>query len=75
MDIVGRLFTLFNGTQVGSDSAGNRYYIERRARANGAPLRRWVIHPRAATASSVPPGWYAWLHFTGQAAAAGQRKP
>jgi NADH:ubiquinone oxidoreductase subunit len=64
MDIVTSLLTVFNGTQVGSDSAGNRYFIERRARANGAPLRRWVVHPRAATASSIPPGWNAWLHFT-----------
>jgi NADH:ubiquinone oxidoreductase subunit len=74
MDVIGRLFTLFNGIQVGSDNAGNRYFIERRARADGAPPRRWVIHPRAATASSVPPGWHAWLQFTGQAAAGG-RKP
>jgi NADH:ubiquinone oxidoreductase subunit len=76
MDIGARLYTFFKGTQVGTDSAGNRYFIERRARAPGVPLRRWVLYPGRAAAASVPAGWYAWLHFpTGGVAPDSHRQP
>ena len=42
-----RLHTFFNGTLVGTDEEGNRYYKERRAKPMvGSSLkeRRWVIY-------------------------------
>jgi NADH:ubiquinone oxidoreductase subunit len=68
MDIWSRLWTLFNGTQVGSDAAGNRYFLERRSRAPRGPLRRWVIPARRGPAASVPAAWRAWLESTSDAA-------
>jgi len=64
MNIGTWLLTFFRGRLVGTDSGGNRYFIERSPRAHGAKLRRWVVYPGVATAASVPPGWHAWLHFT-----------
>ena len=53
-----RLHTFFNGTLVGTDEEGNRYYKERRAspwsvHAAGAPV---VIYRNEKEASRVPPG-------------------
>lgn len=52
------------GEFVGQDELGNRYY-----RTKGGAIdpilgfeRRWVIYPGYAEASSVPPGWWGWLH-------------
>jgi NADH:ubiquinone oxidoreductase subunit len=56
------LFTLMKGEAVGTDSFGNRYYQERKARA-GLRRRRWVIYDGKAEASRVPPEWHAWLHY------------
>jgi NADH:ubiquinone oxidoreductase subunit len=57
------LFTWLKGRVVGRDGGGNVYYAERRPR-RGAHARRWVIYAGADEASSVPPEWHAWLHFT-----------
>ena len=56
-----RLFTLLRGDLVGTDSAGNKYYKDRRA-AKGRRERRWVIYAGAVEASSVPADWHGWLH-------------
>lgn len=56
------LHTLWNGTCVGTDDSGNRYYVERRP-AKGAAVRRWVIYEGEPQASKVPPRWHAWLHY------------
>ncbi len=63
MDISTRLFTWFNGSQIGTDPAGNRYFIERKPRPVGR-ARRWVIYNGVADASKVPPEWHMWLHYT-----------
>ncbi len=55
--------TLLGGRPVGADSFGNRYY-ETRSRQDGKHYRRWVIYKHEDEASSVPPGWHAWLHYT-----------
>lgn len=55
------LFTWFCGQLVGTDSAGNRYYREKRPRA-GRRERRWVLYNGAAEASAVPADWHGWLH-------------
>lgn len=56
-----RLFTMLRGDLVGSDSAGNKYYKDRRP-AKGRRERRWVIYAGAPEASSVPADWHGWLH-------------
>lgn len=57
------LFTWAKGKLIGTDSDGNRYYQERRARS-GHRQRRWVIYKGRVEASRVPPEWHAWLHYT-----------
>ena len=57
------VFTWLKGKLVGTDTAGNRYYIERGA-AKGRRARRWVVYNGVTEASAVPPEWHAWLHHT-----------
>ncbi len=63
MNIGTKLFTYFRGRLVGSDSQGNRYFIEKQARS-GHRQRRWVLYNGQVEASRVPPEWHAWLHYT-----------
>ncbi len=58
-----RLFTWAKGRSVGTDTAGNRYYIER-SPVKGRRTRRWVLFNGPQEASSIPPEWHAWLHYT-----------
>lgn len=60
------LYTALNGTRVGVDQLGNRYY-RGKPRANdrfaGKPReRRWVLYKDVAEASLVPAEWHGWLH-------------
>lgn len=55
------LFTCFRGKRVGSDEFGNRYFEDRLAPRHGR-RKRWVLYAQGDEASSVPPGWNAWLH-------------
>ena len=73
MNIRTRLYSYFKGRLVGTDAVGNRYFIERHPRANGAKPRRWVLYPGATEASSVPAAWHAWLHFATEATAQTKR--
>ena len=57
------LFTWLKGKLVGTDTAGNRYYIERGS-PKGRRARRWVIYNGRTEASAVPSEWHAWLHHT-----------
>jgi NADH:ubiquinone oxidoreductase subunit len=52
------LTTWTQGTEVGSDQFGNRYY------QNKTGARRWVIYNGTVEASRVPPDWHGWLHHT-----------
>ena len=56
------LFTRLHGELVGTDSFGNRYYIDRRTKGKKRE-RRWVMYKGAPEASKVPPEWHAWLHW------------
>lgn len=47
------LFSARNGTKVGEDPLGNRYF-----EGKG---RRWVMYAGSNDVSRVPPEWYAWL--------------
>ena len=47
------LFSWKNGTKVGEDDLGNRYFEGKQ--------RRWVMYAGSNDVSRVPPEWYAWL--------------
>ena len=55
------LFTRLHGELVGTDSFGNRYYVDRRTKGSKRE-RRWVIYQGAVEASKVPAEWHGWLH-------------
>ena len=57
------LFTKLHGRRIGTDAAGNVYFVERRGRP-GLRVRRWVAYAGRPEASEVPPEWHAWLHYT-----------
>lgn len=63
MTIGTKLHTWLNGKHVGSDELGNKYYVDKKAKA-GTRARRWVMYAGAAEPSSVPPEWHGWLHYT-----------
>ena len=59
-----RFYTWRKGEFVGEDEFGNRYY-----RTRGGAIdptlgfqRRWVIYNGPAEASTIPPGWWGWMH-------------
>ena len=58
------LFTRLHGELVGTDSSGNRYYIDRRTKGQKRE-RRWVMYKGEVEASKVTPEWHAWLHGVG----------
>ncbi|HEX3350441.1 MAG TPA: NADH:ubiquinone oxidoreductase subunit NDUFA12 [Acetobacteraceae bacterium] len=62
-----RIFTWLNGQRVGEDSLGNIYFAEKRARRGQPRPRRWVLYKGMPDASTVPPEWHAWLHYTADA--------
>lgn len=57
------LTTRFSGDAVGEDEVGNKYYRARGAK-HWRQERRWVVYVGKGEidASSIPPGWNAWLH-------------
>ncbi|MEO6040489.1 MAG: NADH:ubiquinone oxidoreductase subunit NDUFA12 [Croceibacterium sp.] len=74
MAILSKLFTWWDGAtigtllaaargfeHVGTDAQGNKYYLAKKAGAEGR-TRRWVIYNGANDASRVPPEWHGWLH-------------
>ena len=63
MNIGTRIFTWLNGRQIGRDAIGNIYYEDKKGRPGGR-TRRWVAYAGAPEASTVPPEWHAWLHYT-----------
>ncbi len=73
MTIGTRLFTLLHGREVGRDGMGNIYYEDRRLR--DGKRRRWVMYAGAPEASTVPPEWHAWLHYTTDAPLPGAHRP
>jgi NADH:ubiquinone oxidoreductase subunit len=55
-----RLFSMRNGSKVGTDGLGNAYFES--SKRLGGTTRRWVIYSGANDASRVPPEWFGWLH-------------
>jgi len=62
------LQTYLFGVEVGRDSFGNRYFLERgKPRApNGGRVsqKRWVLYVGEPEPTKVPPEWHSWLHYT-----------
>ena len=51
-----RVRTLFAGKSVGTDEMGNVYYHNKKTN------KRWVVYNGPIEASTIPPGWHAWMH-------------
>lgn len=59
-----RIYTALRGRHVGTDSEGNRYYVQSKGVGPLGVPRRWVIYANEAEASKVPPDWHGWMHYT-----------
>ena len=57
-----RFYTWRNGTFVGQDENGNKYYKAKSAVPDSIPERRWVIYKGYSEGSKVGAGWHGWLH-------------
>lgn len=55
------LMTWRGGVRVGEDQFGNVYYKSARPGPHGHE-RRWVMYKGDPEASTIPPGWHAWMH-------------
>jgi len=53
-----RIWSYFNGTTVGEDEYGNKYF------SNKSDTKRWVIYGGQIEATTVNPEWNNWLRFT-----------
>ena len=74
MTLMMRLVTSLTGKLVGKDAVGNVYY-EGRALDSHGRRRRWVMYPGVVEASTVPPEWHSWLHYTTDAPAKSVGRP
>lgn len=60
-----------NGTQVGEDEFGTKYFEEKgfpwtrwEKFGQPRPKRRWALYAQDVEASQIPAAWHAWLHYT-----------
>ncbi len=69
--------TWLRGESVGEDEFGNRYFRTKGGKIDPALgfERRWVIYKGETDASSIPPGWYRWMHHLGDAVPDGSYQP
>jgi NADH:ubiquinone oxidoreductase subunit len=59
-----RLWAATQGVYVGSDPSGNRYYRSKKPNGPHGMERRMVIYAGGyAEATTIPPGWYGWMHY------------
>ena len=63
-----RIITFLSGQYVGMDELGNKYYQDRSGANNATAShrrRRWVVYKnKNDEASTVPPLYHSWLHYT-----------
>ncbi len=59
-----RFHTWRHGERVGADEFGNVYYRTKGGAKDPALgfERRWVIYNGVAEPSTIPPGWWGWMH-------------
>lgn len=55
-----RFYTWRKGTRVGADEFGNVYF--QGGKDSEGRTRRWVMYNGYSEASTIPPGWYGWMH-------------
>ncbi len=56
------------GKLVGTDTAGNKYYEDRRGRGDQRHARRWIMYADSkADPTTIPVAWFGWLHYTHEA--------
>jgi NADH:ubiquinone oxidoreductase subunit len=59
-----RLWIATQGVPVGEDAAGNLYYRSRRPNGPSGLERRMVVYAGGhADPTTIPPGWYGWMHY------------
>ncbi|MEO6394681.1 MAG: NADH:ubiquinone oxidoreductase subunit NDUFA12 [Devosia sp.] len=59
-----RLWTATRGRLMGEDQNGNRYYLGRGKRGpHGVPRRMVIYGGGSADPTTIPPGWYGWMHY------------
>ena len=71
-----KFYTWRFGQEVGKDSFGNVYYVEKSPRDH-AKAKRWVVYAEdtPVEASAIPPEWHAWLHrYTDETPSDGDRR-
>ncbi len=56
-----RFYTWRHGTRVGEDEFGNVYF--QGGKDSEGRTRRWVMYNGYSEASTIPPGWYGWMHL------------
>jgi NADH:ubiquinone oxidoreductase subunit len=59
-----RLWAATRGRLVGSDENGNRYFLGRgKSGPHGVPRRMVIYGGGYADPTTIPPGWYGWMHY------------
>lgn len=59
-----RFWTARQGVFVGEDEFGNRYFRSRKADGPSGFERRMVVYANGyADPTTIPPGWYGWMHY------------
>ncbi|WP_424136851.1 NADH:ubiquinone oxidoreductase subunit NDUFA12 [Roseomonas chloroacetimidivorans] len=64
MSAMQRWLSGLSGRRIGTDSNGNVYFESRGDFLNYGRKRRWVVYAGEPEATTVPPEWHGWLHFT-----------
>ena len=72
-----RLWTATQGVLVGEDEFGNRYFRSRKPNGPHGMERRMVVYAGGyADPTTIPPGWYGWMHYrTNEVPTAGSYTP
>jgi NADH:ubiquinone oxidoreductase subunit len=59
-----RLWAATKGRLVGEDQFGNQYYLGKsNSGPHGVPRRMVIYAGGYADPTSIPPGWYGWMHY------------
>tara|TARA_R110002095_G_scaffold195479_2_gene174098 strand:+ start:2725 stop:3120 length:396 start_codon:yes stop_codon:yes gene_type:complete len=63
-----KIFSSIAGEFIGEDAFGNKYYEEKLLLGKSQRAqKRWVIYKSGQVeASTIPPKWFAWLHYTSE---------
>ncbi len=69
--------TWLRGESVGTDEFGNRYFRTKNGKVDEAlgVERRWVIYNGPTDPTTIPGGWYRWMHHLSPTPPDGNYKP